>query len=79
MKRLIILSIGTLWLIGCVPLQAIQTGTSVASLYYSKKVYEASECDWVEPIYLEGDVEGLTDEDLRQIVNHNDKTDNFCK
>ncbi len=65
---------------GCVALQTINAAVSLGSMYYAKKGYEikAGDCDFSEPIYLEGSVEGLTDDDLRQIVNHNDKVEKFC-
>ncbi len=54
---------------GCVALQVIQTASAASSAYYAKKMSEntivGTECNWTQPIYFDGDVEGLTDEDLR--------------
>ena len=71
----------TLLLNGCIALQAISSATSVGSLYYAKKGYELSveECDIIKPIYLDGDVTGLTDNDLKQIVNHNEIYEQLCQ
>ena len=66
---------------GCVPLEIVKTGISATSLYYAKKASEprvVSDCNVMEPIYLEGDVEGLTDEDLKQIVTHNEIHKRVC-
>lgn len=61
---------------------AIQTGISAGNLYYTKKRSEVvqikSDCELMEPIYLDGDVEGLTDSDLKQIVTHNEIHNRVC-
>jgi len=67
---------------GCVALQVISSVSSIASVVYAKKAGEAvssSGCSWTAPIYLDGDVEGLTDGDLKQIVTHNEVRDRICE
>lgn len=38
-----------------------------------------AECAWAQPIYLEGDLSGLTRTDKLAIINHNDKYKELCK
>ena len=78
---MLMLLAATILLQGCVVLQTVNAGVGLAGLFYAKETFEirTEECDLMEPIYLDGDVEGLTDQDLKQIVIHNDKEKEFCK
>ena len=78
-KRLTLLAAMFL-LSGCVALQAVQTATSLGSLLYAREAaVVASECELFKPIYLDGDVTGLTDKDLRAIVLHNEIYEQSCR
>ena len=65
---------------GCVALQAVQTATSLGSLLYAREAaIVADDCDVFKPIYLDGDVSGLTDEDLKAVVLHNKTYTEVCE
>ena len=66
----------------CVPLQTISAVSNLGGAYYAKKLSErpliSPECQWTENIYLEGDISGLTDEDMKKIVKHNEIRGRIC-
>lgn len=67
-------------MVGCVGLQVASTGISAVSAYYARKVYVSpSECDWVKPIYIEGQLDGLTREDKELMAVHNEHYFEFCE
>lgn len=65
---------------------AISTLSSTVSIYDKLKPEPAAvvrptgrlPCNIVRPIYLDGDIDGLTDSDLQSIVKHNEVVARLC-
>jgi hypothetical protein len=74
--------------VGCVELP-IAVATANASLSIYEKLGPKAvpvvaptgrlPCKAVPAIYLDGDIDGLTDSDLKQIVKHNKIIETFCE
>ena len=65
----------------CVGLEVVRTTASLGAAWYSYNTNETvsvSSCEIMEPIYLEGDISGLTRHDKQRIVTHNEIVARVC-